>query len=105
MRLAFTLDVGSHQCHWAHMTAQRGCHTRTSHKAATQGRHTSATGHTGLHRDAATQERHVETGIVTASPGFTETEQVKMRRQRNLFKVEEQEKKKNTLIKQLMKQK
>lgn len=56
---------------------------------------TSATGHTGLYRDAATQGHHIKTGIVTASPGFTETQKVKMRRQRNLFQMEEQEKKKN----------
>ena len=67
---------------------------------------TSATGHPGLYRDAATQGHHVKTGIVTAPPGFTETQKVKMRRQRNLFQMEEQEKKKKkTLTKQLMKQK
>ena len=42
---------------------------------------TSATGHPGLYRDAATQGHHVKTGIVTAPPGFTETQKVKMRRQ------------------------
>ena len=55
---------------------------------------TSAPGHTGLHRDAATQGHLVKTGRITASPSFTETEKVKIRRQRHLFQEEEQEKKK-----------
>ena len=55
---------------------------------------TSAPGHAGLHRDAATQGRLVKTGRITASPSFTETEKVKMRRQRHSFQEEEQEKKK-----------
>ena len=44
-----------------------------------------------LHRDILTQDMPSRWGQATVSPNFIETEKVKQRRQKNMFKTKEQE--------------